>query len=408
MAALHLEELIGDKYLDCIQKYLIHLRDLYPHPNRLLFYDDVVVVYLLAFFNPMLRSLRCIEDASQVPGINCFLNVESVCRSTLSEANALFDPKHLEGLMAHLQKDLPNLKQMDRQLAQLLEHVRVFDGSYFRVAANVAWALHQSKPNGKPMGQVRLNCQYCMATGCPQGVTLSGDDGTGEGAAAEAMIKEDDQVECIYMFDSGVLKFSFLNAIVNKQCHFLCNLREHIGFDVERENSLSDADRQAGVLSDRVGRLTSSHAPRGADAAPKVMLREIRVAYTDRLGKSRQLRLFTDLLHLPAHLIAELYRYRWQIELFFRWLKVHANFRHLTSHSPNGIMLGFYIATIAMMLTCLHTQSSLSKYGYNLLAMVAAGLADLEDILPILQRRERERQRERQRQAAKRAGKKRA
>ena len=93
------------------------------------------------------------------------------------------------------------------------------------------------------------------------------------------------------------------------------------------------------------------------------MLREIRVAYTDRLGKSRQLRLFTDLLHLPAHLIAELYRYRWQIELFFRWLKVHANFRHLTSHSPKGIMLGFYIATIAMMLTCLHTQSSLSKYG---------------------------------------------
>jgi hypothetical protein len=59
-----------------------------------------------------------------------------------------------------------------------------------------------------------------------------------------------------------------------------------------------------------------------------------------------------------------------------------------------------------MMLTCLHTQAPLSKYGYNLLAMVAAGLGDLDDILPILQRRERERQREHQRQARKRAAKK--
>jgi hypothetical protein len=89
------KDLIGRKYLSIVQNYLADLRKLYPHPNRVLFYDDVVVCYLLAFFNSILRSLRCIEDASQIPGVNQFLSVESVCKSTLSEANALFDPQHL-------------------------------------------------------------------------------------------------------------------------------------------------------------------------------------------------------------------------------------------------------------------------------------------------------------------------
>jgi len=60
------------------------------------------------------------------------------------------------------------------------------------------------------------------------------------------------------------------------------------------------------------------------------------------------------------------------------------------------------------MLMCLRTQRALSKYGYSLLSMVAAGLGDLSDVLPILERRERERERERERrrrQARQRASK---
>ena len=89
----------GRKYLETLSNYLDHLRELYSHPLRVLFYDDVVVAYVTAFFNPVMRGLRCIEDASQVPGINQYLSVESVCRSTLSDANQLFDYQHLQGLI---------------------------------------------------------------------------------------------------------------------------------------------------------------------------------------------------------------------------------------------------------------------------------------------------------------------
>jgi hypothetical protein len=72
------EQVTGRDYVRLLDGYLARLRGAYPHPNRVLHYDDVLVAYLLAFFNPALRSLRCIEDASRLPGVNRFLGVDAV------------------------------------------------------------------------------------------------------------------------------------------------------------------------------------------------------------------------------------------------------------------------------------------------------------------------------------------
>jgi hypothetical protein len=401
------EEVIGRGYVRLIQGFLERLRNLYAHHNRVLFYDDVVVVYLLAFFNPVLRSLRTIEDASQLPGINRFLDVEAVCKSTLSAANSLFDPAELEGLIADLRCKLPNLHQVDSDLASLLEQVKVFDGSFFRLAADVEWAIRSHNQytkagNKAGSGYVRLNLQLCLKTGCPSGVSINGRDGVGEGAAAAAMVTSEPGL--IYLIDSGVVSFAYLGTILDANSHFLCSLATGVNFEATEQRTLDDKDIAAGVQSDRVGRLTGSDTR----TAPDRTLREVVFSFLGRDGKTKTIRLLTDLLDLPAHLIAELYRYRWQVELFFRWLKVHANFRHLTSHSRNGITLGFYVATIACLLLCLHTQQALSLYGFNLMGMVAAGLGDLKDILPLLEHRQLERLRDKRRQAKKRAEKKKA
>jgi hypothetical protein len=394
--------IVGRKHVSAVAKYLQQLRTLYPHPNRQLFYDDVVVVYLLAFFNPAVRSLRCIEDLSRLEEVNRLLSVDAVCRSTLSEANTLFDPKHLEGLIAHLRQKLPQLKQQDGQLEHLLQQVISFDGSFFHIAGDVQWALWHRNQKSDTRRHVRLNCAFCQATGTVMGVSLSGDDGQGEGAALAAMIQAaDDQVEHIYLFDSGVVSFDLIQTILSRSSHLLCNLREQVGFTVQRQQALREADRAAAVISDRIGHLSGSvkHPP------PAGLLREVVIAYTDRHGQPRQLRLLTDLLDVPAAVIAALYRYRWQVELLFRWLKLHAQFRHLMSFSRNGVTMGFYIAALAAMLLCLHTQQPLSKYAFNLFGAVASGLARPDEVLPILQRRMRERQLERVRLARKRAEK---
>jgi hypothetical protein len=247
------------------------------------------------------------------------------------------------------------------------------------------------------MGTCRLNCQFCLRTGVPAGVSVNGSDGVGEGTAAAAFVEPGH----IYLFDSGVVSFGYLGAVLAAGSSFLCNLAAGVKFAAaaERERPLTDADRAAGVVADRVGRLAGSDTR----TPPGAAVREVVVAYTARDGTSKTLRLLTDLLDLPARAVAELYRHRWQIELFFRWLKVHAHFRHLTSHSRRGVTLSFYVAVIACMLMCLRTQRPLSLYGYNLLSMVAAGLGDVDDCLPILERRERERRLERERLARKKA-----
>jgi hypothetical protein len=117
----------------------------------------------------------------------------------------------------------------------------------------------------------------------------------------------------------------------------------------------------------------------------------------------KPIRLLTSLPDLPARVIAALYRWRWQIELFFRWLKVHAHFRHLISHSRNGMTLGFYVAVIAVLLMYLHTGRPMSKYAYNLLALCAQGWGTIQDVLPILEARERECELDRRRQAKRQA-----
>lgn len=95
------EKLVGVKYLKMLQKHLSQLRnEENQHGNRSLFLDDVFVVYLLAFFNPCIRSLRTLEDLSQVDSVQQHLSVQKVCKSTLSDFNKLIEPERLEPVLA--------------------------------------------------------------------------------------------------------------------------------------------------------------------------------------------------------------------------------------------------------------------------------------------------------------------
>jgi len=161
------------------------------------------------------------------------------------------------------------------------------------------------------------------------------------------------------------------------------------------KSTLSDFNRMA----DRVGGFIPSNARR--HPLLDVPLREILVLDREN-GENKQLRLITNLLDVPAAAIAHLYRYRWQIELFFRWLKCFWNFDHLISHSREGVQLYLYVTIIAVMLMDLHTGYRPSKYAFALLGQVAGGAATLDDILPILRERERRNERDRQSRARRR------
>jgi hypothetical protein len=138
------EQVVGGKYVRLLERHLHQLRDEVPHGNQRLFLDDVLVAYLLAFFNPTIRSLRTLEDFSQTVQVQRHVSIPKLCRSTLSDFNQLADPSRLEPLLSALRRQL-NRRHAQRgttdELATLLRSTVAVDGTFLPAAAEVAWAM---------------------------------------------------------------------------------------------------------------------------------------------------------------------------------------------------------------------------------------------------------------------------
>jgi hypothetical protein len=401
---------LQEKHLACTSliRQLLPFRDrlIIPqrreHGNTELHLDDVLMVLLAAFFNPTVRSQRLIEQFSQLSWAKEHLNVP-VRRSTLSDALQRFEPDALHPLIQGLMQQIPHLRQLrdGKDLEQVCQQILAADGSYWTVPADVVWALHHRKRSGNPQGQVRLNLQLDVRTWTPAAMSVSGKAQGCEAAAFMADLRAD----VIYLVDRGFVHFGFINAVLEKGSDLVLRLRKSDKFDVHQERPLTAEDVAAGVLSDRVGVLPGNKQKRNTTAPPPGRpLREVVVRGTGReAGKT--VRILTSLLELPAALIAQLFAHRWQIELFLRWLKVWANYDHLLSHSPGGITLQFYAAVVACLLMYVATGRKANRYALFLLGEVAWGRATLQEVLPMLEKIEREKRLERERLARRKAQK---
>lgn len=394
------EQLLGGRYVEFLQVHLRRLRSAYDHGNRALFYDQLVTAYLLAFFNPGVRSLRTLSDFTFSPQGQAFLGTTRMCRSTISDANKLMDAALLEPLIGELRRQIPDLNHRDESLGRLLSQIRVVDGSFFAAAADVAFAIHNRSDKRRSTQRsmhhkVRLDL-HLDGNGLPVHLVING-SGCSESESAAKRI----DTGVIYIFDRAYIDFKLISLLLSKSADLVLRLTEPINFSAREEQKLDEEDRKAQVMTDCIGQLSGS--PHTWRHLPRQELREVVIFDPDHPDKP--IRLITSLMDLPAHVIAQLYRWRWQIELFFRWLKVHANFRHLMSHNRNGMTMGFYVAVIAVLLMYLHTRRPMSRYAYNLMAQVASGWASIEDILPILEARERECELQRQWQKKRRAEK---
>ncbi len=408
------ESVLGGKYVRTLAKQLAELRRRDDaHGNRKLFLDDVFVVYLLAFFNPTVRSLRTIEDFSQTRQVQKHLSVPKLCRTTLADFHRLADPERLtpilDALRAQLSRKQAGLRREPGSLEDLLRRAVAVDGTFLEVAADLAWAIRGDNNHGHECWNVRLDVHVAVESQVPERIVSL--PGKSESASAAANIRDGR----IYLYDRGFSGFEVINAhyrdvdgTPTPRAHFVIRYKPAGGnaptlVDAQ-ERRLTKQDLATGVVSDRVGCFHSTNPKRHAVAA--VALREVIVEYVDDHGHTKSLRLITNLLDVSAEVVARLYRYRWQIELFFRWLKCFANFEHLISHSREGVLLHFYTAVVAALLMYLHSGGRPSKYTFVLLGQVASGVATWDEILPILQERERQRDLARSSAAARLAKKK--
>ncbi len=98
-------------------------------------------------------------------------------------------------------------------------------------------------------------------------------------------------------------------------------------------------------------------------------------------GQPEVLYLVTDRLDLAADLVALGYRFRWTVELFFRWLKRILGLRHLIAESSNGVRIQVYVAIIASLLLSLWVGKKPTKRTYEMFCLFFAEWASEQELL---------------------------
>jgi hypothetical protein len=151
------------------------------------------------------------------------------------------------------------------------------------------------------------------------------------------------EVGATYVFDLGYYAFTFWARLDAEGCRFVTRLKTNTLLRTLVTNAVpEDAPH---ILSDRIGRLPARLAAnrRNPYSAPVRMI-EVRIS------TGRVLRLVSNDLDAPAADIAALYKARWEIELFFKWLKQNLKLRHFLGSGRNAVTLQVLAALIAFLL----------------------------------------------------------
>jgi hypothetical protein len=153
-----------------------------------------------------------------------------------------------------------------------------------------------------------------------------------------------------YVMDRGYLDFARLNLIARSGAFFVTRAKDNLRFS--RQHSFP-VDYTSGLRSDQIGNLTLFNAQ---EAFPSLLRR---VRYFDEETR-RYLVFLTNHLEIPALSVARIYRLRWRIELFFRWIKGHLRIKHYYGTSPNAVKTQIWIAVaLYLMVAIIHKQLSL-------------------------------------------------
>ena len=338
------------------------------HPARRLPYADYLSLYLFGLLNPVVRTTRALCHASDLGRVRQEICSRHVSLGSFSEAQHLLDPALLEQVFTDLAAEVHGPDGADPRLKG--HGWMAHDGTLWRALPRMAWALYGAGRGGESHA-VKLHLSLHVVEDKPvRGTVRRGKD------CERAVWKEGWQRGDAYIGDRYFGEdYSLLDQLSLKGCVYVLRLREQAVITVEEELPLTEGDRAAGVVRQawaRLGRRTRSG--------------RVRVVWVEADGHN--LILVTNLgpEELPAELVSLLYRSRWGVELFFRWIKCILGCRHWLAESPNGVTLQVYLALIAALLLQIYTGKRPTKRMMELIQFYLLGAASLDELTAGLQR----------------------
>jgi IS4 transposase len=276
------------------------------------------------------RSLREIEAALESHAAKLYhLGAEEAKRSTLADANRLRPWQVFSGVFANLVGQLT--RNHRRKIGEV---VHLIDASGLRLSAlSKDWARFSAGVCG-----VKMHVIYDPDADCPIYVAVTPAN-INDITAAKAMPIDPGAT---YVFDLGYYDYGWWAGLDLAGCRIVTRLKANTKLSVVAENAVADGSN---ILSDRIGHLPRRMA-RSRKNPFQDPVREIRV----RIETGKVLRILTNDLDAPAQEIADIYKRRWQIELFFRWVKQTLKIKHFLGRSENAVRIQITVALITFLL----------------------------------------------------------
>lgn len=343
----------------------------FSDPRRLLSASNYLSLFLFGLFNPVVRTMRGLCQASRLSRVQSEVCDRRVSLGSFSETQHLLDPALLEQVFAQLSQSLPQDRK-DARLGQWQWLAR--DGSLFRALPRMHWALYGAGKKGAPNKAVRLHLSLNVVEDKPKVAAVR------PGKECErAVWRQQWQQGQAYVGDRYFAEdYKVFGQLEARECAYVLRVREPAAINVEEELPITAADQQVGVLRQAWARLGCRKRNRSA---------RVRLVWV-RTAEGNTVILATNLSaeQLAAELVWLLYCKRWQIELFFRWIKCILGCQHWLAESRVGATLQMYLALIAALLLQLYSGHKPSKRLMELLQFHQLGYATMGELKAALER----------------------
>jgi len=282
---------------------------------------------------------------------------KNVTRSNFAKANENRNSKIFEDFAYHL-IELARKKRVNDNF-DIKGKVYAFDSSTIDLCLNVFWWAKFRKAKGG----IKLHTLYDITTQIPAFIHIT----TASVNDMNAMDIIPYESEAYYIFDRGYVDFTRLYKITNHSAYFVIRGKTNLKF--ERMYS-SKVDKTTGVRSDQIGKLTGFYVSK---QYPEKLRK---VKFYDKETK-RTFVFLSNNMELTAEQIALLYKNRWQVELFFKWIKQHLKIKSFWGTSENAVRIQIYTAIIAYCLVAIvGYELKINRSIYEILQVLGISLLD--------------------------------
>ena len=301
---------------------------------------------------------------------------KSVCRTTLSQANEKREVKIFQ-LMSERMVETAQQARID--LNSLFEddiNFRVYagDSTTIRLEKNTFWwskIQHGS-------GGLKMHTLFDLLSSIPVCTIITGHEIRDQ----SIMDLFHYQAGSLYVFDKAYVKLRSLFAMDDLGAYFIVRRKKRMNFEILKERDCPNS--KEGVLKDLEIRLSN----RWAESR---YTKPMRMIYYYSKENNQTFEFLTNQFDMEAHKIAYLYKCRWQIELFFKWIKQHLKIKRFYGTSENAVKIQIYAGIITYCLVAIVEKVyNLNLSPFELLRMLSVSLFEKRSLREFLTEHEQE------------------